>query len=111
MENIFDWNTSAESRSTEGNPANRNINVVLLYSRGRTLGLCVDALVGRADIVIKSLSENFVAIRGLSGASIMGDGTVCLMLDCASLIELASERAVAQGAGRRKLATERGSVS
>ena len=101
MENIFDWNTSAESRSAEGNAANRNINVVLLYSRGRTLGLCVDALVGRADIVIKSLSENFVAIRGLSGASIMGDGTVCLMLDCASLIELASERAVAHGASRR----------
>ena len=101
MENIFDWNVSAESRSTEGNASSRNINVVLLYSRGRTLGLCVDSLVGRADIVIKSLSENFVAIRGLSGASIMGDGTVCLMLDCASLIELASERAVAHGAGRR----------
>ncbi len=101
MENIFDWNVSAESQSTDGNSSNRNINVVLLYSRGRTLGLCVDSLVGRADIVIKSLSENFVAIRGLSGASIMGDGTVCLMLDCASLIELASERAVAHGAGRR----------
>ena len=101
MENIFDWNVSAESGSKDGNASSRNINVVLLYSRGRTLGLCVDSLVGRADIVIKSLSENFVAIRGLSGASIMGDGTVCLMLDCASLIELASERAVALGAGRR----------
>ncbi|MEI8021030.1 MAG: chemotaxis protein CheA [Schlesneria sp.] len=101
MENIFDWNVSAESGSKDANTSSRNINVVLLYSRGRTLGLCVDSLVGRADIVIKSLSENFVAIRGLSGASIMGDGTVCLMLDCASLIELASERAVAHGAGRR----------
>ena len=101
MENIFDWNVSAESDLKDGNASSRNINVVLLYSRGRTLGLRVDSLVGRADIVIKSLSENFVAIRGLSGASIMGDGTVCLMLDCASLIELASERAVAHGAGRR----------
>ena len=111
MENIFDWTASAEPRLTDGSTTNRNINVVLLYSRGRTLGLCVDALVGRADIVIKSLSENFVAIRGLSGASIMGDGTVCLMLDCASLIELASERAVAHGASRRQLAHERGLVS
>jgi len=101
MENIFDWNSSTESKSTEVNSSTRNINVVLLHSRGRTLGLCVDALVGRADIVIKSLSENFVAIRGLSGASIMGDGTVCLMLDCASLIELASERAIARGKSRR----------
>ncbi len=101
MENIFDWNVSAESQPADSSSSSRNINVVLLYSRGRTLGLCVDSLVGRADIVIKSLSENFVAIRGLSGASIMGDGTVCLMLDCASLIELASERAVAHGSGRR----------
>ena len=79
----------------------RNVNVVLLNARGKTLGLCVDALVGRADIVIKSLSENFVAIRGLSGASIMGDGSVCLMLDCSSLIDLASERAAGRGTSKR----------
>ena len=60
-------------------------------------GLCVDALVGRADIVIKSLTENFVAIRGISGASIMGDGAVCLMLDSTALVELACERAVSVG--------------
>ena len=45
------------------------------------LGLCVDELYGGADIVIKSLADNFASIRGLSGASVMANGTVCLMLD------------------------------
>ena len=57
----------------------------------------LDALVGRADIVIKSLAENFIAIRGLSGASIMGNGAVCLMLDCMALVELASDRTPSVG--------------
>lgn len=100
MEHLFDWNRPNPRQAAEGGQS-RNVNVVLLTARGKTMGLCVDALVGRADIVIKSLSENFVAIRGLSGASIMGDGSVCLMLDCASLIELASERAGGRGANRR----------
>ena len=37
--------------------------------------------------------ENFQPVRGLSGASILGDGAVCLMLDSAALVELASEKA------------------
>jgi two-component system chemotaxis sensor kinase CheA len=75
-----------------------SLNVVVLQSRGKTLGLSVDSLVGRADIVVKSLSENFMPVRGLSGASILGDGSVSLMLDPADLIELASERATAGAA-------------
>ena len=101
MENVFDWNRSNPATAADPVSSTRNVNVVLLNARGKTLGLCVDALVGRADIVIKSLSENFIPIRGLSGASIMGDGTVCLMLDCSSLIELASERIVSRTGSRR----------
>lgn len=104
MESIFDWGHKVASPQAERSLHNRNINVVLLNGRGKTLGLCVEALVGRADIVIKSLSENFIAIRGLSGASIMGDGSVCLMLDCAALIELASERSATR-TGARPLTT------
>ena len=103
MESIFDWGEATDPPAFERSSSSRNINVVLLSARGRTLGLCVDALVGRADIVIKSLSENFMAIRGLSGASIMGDGSVCLMLDCTSLIELASERSATRGGVRRPI--------
>jgi two-component system chemotaxis sensor kinase CheA len=94
MGRLFVWNDRfeevAETEAAAQN-AGTSVNVVVLHSRGRTLGLKVDSLVGRADLVIKSLSDNFQPVRGLSGASILGDGTVCLMLDSASLIELASE--------------------
>ncbi|MFO1019795.1 MAG: chemotaxis protein CheA [Planctomycetales bacterium] len=99
MDAVFSWNRAWESTTEKENNSRRKpnapLNVVIVKSRSKTLGLCVDTLVGRGDIVIKSLSENFVPVRGLSGASIMGDGTVCLMLDTASLIEMASERALA----------------
>jgi two-component system chemotaxis sensor kinase CheA len=88
MDNIFEWNQVYDIPTPK--QSTRIFNVVLLHSRGTTLGLCVDALVGRADIVIKSLTENFVAIRGISGASVMGNGAVCLMLDCMALVEIAS---------------------
>ncbi len=61
------------------------------------MGLRVDELLGSQDIVIKSLSENFVEIRGLSGASILGDGTVCLMLDVATAIDLAAGSSASKG--------------
>ena len=102
MEDVFDWNHLPERDSHEPIGGHRNINVVLLHTRGKTLGLRVDALVGRADIVIKSLTDNFVAIRGISGASVMGDGAVCLMLECTAMVELAGERAAAAGSLRRQ---------
>jgi two-component system chemotaxis sensor kinase CheA len=96
MGGIFTWNSS--TNGSAGHPtaaavANGAVTVVILHSRGKTLGLSVDSLVGRSDLVIKSLSENLHPVRGLSGASILGDGAVCLMLDCAALVELASEPA------------------
>ncbi|MHC5008117.1 MAG: chemotaxis protein CheW, partial [Planctomycetota bacterium] len=61
---------------------------VILQTGERVMGLRVDELLGSQDIVIKSLSENFVQIPGLSGASILGDGTVCLMLDVGKVIDM-----------------------
>lgn len=90
MGTLFQWNsTTTPTRAAQISSA---VNVVILQTRGKTLGLAVDSLVGRADLVIKSLTENLYPVRGLSGASILGDGTVCLMLDSAALMELASER-------------------
>ena len=94
MAKIFSWQPSVD-RATASQAAvasGGSVNVVVVQSRGKTLGLSVDSLVGRGDLVIKSLSENFYPVRGLSGASILGDGAVCLMLDSAALIEMASER-------------------
>ena len=94
MDRVFYWHGGEHDRERAGGgkAPSEVVNVVILTSAGRTVGLCVDELLGSADIVIKSLSDNFVSIRGLSGASIMGDGTVCLMLDISEVIKMAAER-------------------
>ncbi|MCP3903183.1 MAG: chemotaxis protein CheA [Planctomycetes bacterium] len=91
IDEIFDWqdfDSDPPPLSDDG-----NLHAVILQAGERTMGLRVDELIGSQDIVIKSLSQNFVHIRGLSGASILGDGSVCLMLDVPTLMELAVRRA------------------
>lgn len=92
MKGIFKWGETKSLSDSNSANTGRTANVVVIHTRGKTLGLTVDSLVGRADLVIKSLTENFQPVRGLSGASILGDGAVCLMLDSAALIDLAAER-------------------
>ena len=55
-----------------------------------TIGLLVDQLIGMQEVVLKSLEKNFRAIPGLSGASILGDGRVSLILDVDGLISMAA---------------------
>lgn len=59
--------------------------VVVNAARSRA-GLVVDEIVGEQEIVIKSLGEYIGDIRGLGGATILGDGTVSLILDVTSLL-------------------------
>ncbi|MEM9827954.1 MAG: chemotaxis protein CheA, partial [Planctomycetota bacterium] len=65
--------------------------VVVLESTSGRLALVVDRAIGKRDVVIKSLTDHFGAVRGLSGATILGDGEVALMLDVAELPKLAAE--------------------
>jgi len=53
--------------------------------------LLLDELLGKEEVVIKSLGENLKHIRGLAGGAIMGDGRVGLILDVAGLFEIARE--------------------
>lgn len=62
--------------------------LVLIEAEGRKAALFVDALVGQQQVVIKSLETNFRKVVGVSGATIMGDGTVALILDVPTLIKL-----------------------
>lgn len=90
IDDVFDWHGRAAAAGPGGRDAGRKrIDVVILHSANKTMGLRVNELLGGQDIVIKSLAENFVHIRGLSGASILGDGSVCLLLDVGAAIELA----------------------
>ncbi len=60
--------------------------VVIVESEGRKLALQVDALVGQQQVVIKSLEANYRRIRGVSGATILGDGRVSLILDVGAVV-------------------------
>ena len=69
--------------------------VVIAEGDGRRVGLFVDDLLGQQQVVIKSLEANYGAIEGVSGATILGDGSVALILDVPGLIRAASMRAAA----------------
>ncbi len=60
--------------------------VVVVESGGQKAGLVVDELMGQQQTVIKSLEQNYRRVQGLSGATILGDGSVALILDIAGLI-------------------------
>jgi two-component system chemotaxis sensor kinase CheA len=62
--------------------------VVLVDAGGETIGLVVDELLGQQQVVIKSLEANADPIPGISGATILGDGRVSLILDINSLRRL-----------------------
>ncbi len=64
----------------------RKVPVVVVGYGNRKIGLIVDHLEGKQEIVIKSLEQNYATVEGLSGASILGDGSICLILDIASMI-------------------------
>ena len=63
--------------------------LIVLDADGAKAALFVDALVGQHQVVIKSLEQNYRRVSGISGATIMGDGRVALILDVSALIESA----------------------
>jgi two-component system chemotaxis sensor kinase CheA len=63
--------------------------VMIVTDNRQRCGLLVDELLGQQQVVIKSLGEALGRLRGVSGGAIMGDGTVGLILDIHSLIEMA----------------------
>jgi len=91
IEDLFAWH--GESSASDGGE-----NVVVLQSQSRSIGLRVDMLLGGHDIVVKPLDENYEHIRGLGGASILGDGSVCLLLDVATCVEMAQPQKVGKPA-------------
>jgi two-component system chemotaxis sensor kinase CheA len=68
------------------------LRVVVVQNGETTIGLRVDQLIGMQEVVLKSLEKNFRPIPGLSGASILGDGRVSLILDVDALITMAAGR-------------------
>jgi two-component system chemotaxis sensor kinase CheA len=62
--------------------------VVVIEDAGSRVGLVVDALLGKQEVVVKSLGETFASVRGLAGGAILGDGRIGLILDAHGIVEL-----------------------
>jgi two-component system chemotaxis sensor kinase CheA len=69
--------------------------VMVVEGDGRKVGLLVDDLLDQQQVVVKSLEANCGRIAGVSGATILGEGTVALILDIPGVIRLGTARAVA----------------
>jgi two-component system chemotaxis sensor kinase CheA len=67
-------------------PAGGEGVLVVVEAEGGRAALLVDELVGQHQVVVKSLEANYRKVAGLSGATIMGDGAVALILDIAALV-------------------------
>ena len=81
LDEVFAW------PSTAGEPAPRGA-VLVIHSGSRAVAVGVSTLLGTQDLVVKSLDENFMRIRGIGGASILGDGEVCLLLDASAVVDI-----------------------
>ena len=62
--------------------------VVLLESSKRRFAIQVDSLLGQQQVVIKSLEQHYRKVPGISGATIMGDGRVAMILDADAIADL-----------------------
>jgi two-component system chemotaxis sensor kinase CheA len=60
---------------------------VVVEVEGASYCLLVDELIGKQEVVIKSLGETFSSATGIAGAAIMGDGRVGLILDLDRLLK------------------------
>jgi two-component system chemotaxis sensor kinase CheA len=66
--------------------------VVILQSAGRRYALLVDQLIGQHQVVVKNLESNYRKVPGISAATILGDGSVALIVDVSALQTLNREQ-------------------
>ncbi|PKM81456.1 MAG: chemotaxis protein CheA [Firmicutes bacterium HGW-Firmicutes-14] len=64
--------------------------VVVVNLAGQQIGFVVDSLIGEQEIVIKSLGKYVGEVQGVSGATILGDGNVALIVDVSTLVKKAA---------------------
>lgn len=68
--------------------------VVVVDDNGHRIALLVDELLGKQEVVIKSLGTTFSSVRGIAGGAILADGRVGLILDAAGLTNLMNSKSV-----------------
>lgn len=68
---------------------------VILESAGCRYALLVDQLIGQHQVVVKNLELNYRKVPGISAATILGDGSVALILDVVALLTLSKNKKIA----------------
>jgi two-component system chemotaxis sensor kinase CheA len=68
--------------------------VVVVEGEAGSRCLMVDKIIGKTEVVVKSLGESLKNIRGLAGGAILGNGRVGLIIDTEGLFELAEDRSL-----------------
>jgi two-component system chemotaxis sensor kinase CheA len=76
----------------------KNMFVVVVSLSDRKFGLVVDRMVGEEELVIKALDDHLVATELVSGASILGDGTVVLILNISAVVSRSGRMQITMGA-------------
>jgi two-component system, chemotaxis family, sensor kinase CheA len=71
---------------------------VVIEDGGRPVALVVDELLGKQEVVIKSLGESVQNVRGVAGGAILGDGRIGLILDAGGLMGLMGKSPMRQAA-------------
>lgn len=84
LHDVFNIKSARSSRLTDG-------LVVVVEGLGGRCGLFVDNILGQQQVVIKSLEDNYRKVPGISGATILGDGSVALILDIPGLMHLSRQ--------------------
>jgi two-component system chemotaxis sensor kinase CheA len=89
-------------RAPEPGPASarHKVFVLVINSADRKFGLIVDELVGEEELVIKALDDQSIATDLVSGASILGDGRVVLILNLTALVERFTRARTGEPGGR-----------
>jgi two-component system chemotaxis sensor kinase CheA len=93
LSNLFSTNqTSNEKTNNKKSMVSKAGDLLVIVEwADKRAGLLVDDLLGQQQVVIKSLESNYERVPGLSGATILGDGTVSLILDISGLIDMSSK--------------------
>jgi two-component system chemotaxis sensor kinase CheA len=86
MREVFNVQAKNKLNSSEG-------VIVVVERQGALCGLFVDELLGPQQVVVKSLEANYRRVEGVSGATILGDGSVALILDVPGLVRFSNRQA------------------
>jgi two-component system chemotaxis sensor kinase CheA len=76
-------------------PRSRNLTdglIMVVEGDGGRAGLFIDELLGQQQVVIKSMETNYARIQGVGGATILGEGSVALILDVPGLLRMAAAK-------------------